>query len=156
MAPKEPLFEDKQEDSIVCRCFDSVDNCDAALADVYGQQSTTCQCRSQLNAVKFRNKQCHDDDLVNWKTVSWQQLPSWLQGTPYLLKGSPLDLLVVRECSTDLVRLAGHRPQLESVSIAFQSVFRWHSETINIWTHGVGVIFFFGMNALILHVANRD
>ena len=87
--------------------------------------SSTC-CETTLAHVK--------DDLVTlrakitltaheeWSTVSYSQSPSWLKGTPYLL--------------------ANHRPQLKSYRVAFKSIFRWHTETLNIWSHGLGAIFF--------------
>lgn len=53
-----------------------------------------------------------------WKSCPFQALPSWLQDNDYLHDG--------------------HRPQLHSFLMCFQSIFRVHTETINIWTHLLG------------------
>ncbi|CAF1018507.1 unnamed protein product [Didymodactylos carnosus] len=38
--------------------------------------------------------------------------------------------------------LSGHRPPMPSVKQCFASIFRLHTETVNIWTHLLGTLFF--------------
>ena len=53
-----------------------------------------------------------------WKNCPFQSLPLWLQDNDFLH--------------------AGHRPQLNSFWVCFKSIFRVHTETVNIWTHLLG------------------
>lgn len=62
---------------------------------------------------------------ARWRVVPHHALPSWLQDNDYLLRG--------------------HRPQLKSFLACFQSIFRIHTETGNIWTHLLGALFFIGI-----------
>ena len=48
-------------------------------------------------------------------------LPSWLRDNDFLLKG--------------------HRPPLPSIKECFKSIFRIHTETGNIWTHLIGILY---------------
>jgi adiponectin receptor len=57
-----------------------------------------------------------------WNSCNFNSLPKWLQDNDYLHRG--------------------HRPPLPSFWLCFKSIFRLHTETGNIWTHGVGVIIF--------------
>ena len=54
-----------------------------------------------------------------WTTLHHQHLPAWLRDNDYLVRG--------------------HRPQLDSVTECFKSIFRIHTETGNIWTHMLGM-----------------
>lgn len=58
----------------------------------------------------------------SWHTCQFKHLPSWLQDNDYLFHG--------------------HRPPLESFNACFWSIFRMHTETINIWTHLIGCLTF--------------
>jgi len=62
---------------------------------------------------------------AGWRVVPHHALPAWLQDNDYLLRG--------------------HRPQLQSFLACFQSIFRIHTETGNIWTHLLGAWFFIGI-----------
>ena len=53
-----------------------------------------------------------------WKSCHFHALPQWLQDNDYLH--------------------TGHRPPLNSFWACFQSIFRVHTETVNIWTHLLG------------------
>lgn len=53
-----------------------------------------------------------------WKGCHFHALPQWLQDNDYLH--------------------TGHRPPLNSFWACFQSIFRVHTETVNIWTHLLG------------------
>ena len=55
---------------------------------------------------------------AGWKVVNHHELPKWLRDNDFLI--------------------AGHRPQLNSYTSCFKSVFRIHTETGNIWTHLLG------------------
>lgn len=57
-----------------------------------------------------------------WNVCHFSHLPKWLQDNDYLH--------------------FGHRPPLASFQACFWSIFRLHTETLNIWTHGVGCLFF--------------
>nr|XP_027199285.1 adiponectin receptor protein 2-like isoform X2 [Dermatophagoides pteronyssinus] len=57
-----------------------------------------------------------------WNLRHFHHLPQWLQDNDYLL--------------------FGHRPPLASFTACFWSIFRLHTETMNIWTHGLGCITF--------------
>jgi len=57
-----------------------------------------------------------------WNVCNFNSLPKWLQDNDYLHRG--------------------HRPPLPSFWLCFKSIFRLHTETGNIWTHGLGVIIF--------------
>ena len=57
-----------------------------------------------------------------WRVVPHCALPDWLQDNDYLVKG--------------------HRPPLESTVECLRSIFRIHTETINIWTHLLGALLF--------------
>ncbi|EEB18052.1 adiponectin receptor, putative [Pediculus humanus corporis] len=50
-----------------------------------------------------------------WTVVNYKTLPLWLQDNDYLH--------------------TGHRPPLPSYYACFKSIFRVHTETVNIWTH---------------------
>jgi adiponectin receptor len=55
-----------------------------------------------------------------WKLCAFEELPPWLQTNEYLHHG--------------------HRPPLDDYSTCFKSMFSWHTETGNIWTHIFGFI----------------
>lgn len=57
-----------------------------------------------------------------WNVCHFSHLPKWLQDNDYLH--------------------FGHRPPLASFKACFYSIFRLHTETLNIWTHGVGCLLF--------------
>ncbi|CAK9295481.1 unnamed protein product [Gordionus sp. m RMFG-2023] len=57
-----------------------------------------------------------------WHGTHFYNLPKYLQDNDFLLHG--------------------HRPQLESFIQCFRSIFRIHTETVNIWTHLLGCIAF--------------
>lgn len=59
---------------------------------------------------------------ASWKVCHFQALPHWLQDNDYLIWG--------------------HRPPLPSFTACFQSLFRIHTETGNIWTHLIGCVTF--------------
>jgi adiponectin receptor len=41
--------------------------------------------------------------------------------------------------------ISGHRPPMPSVKQCFASIFRLHTETVNIWTHLLGTLVFIGI-----------
>ena len=53
-----------------------------------------------------------------WQNVGFDALPEWLKDNQYLKQG--------------------YRPVTKSFRDCLKSVFRWHNETGNIWTHLVG------------------
>lgn len=57
-----------------------------------------------------------------WNVCHFSHLPAWLQDNDYLHK-----------C---------HRPPLDSFRACFFSIFRLHTETLNIWTHAFGCAIF--------------
>ena len=58
----------------------------------------------------------------SWSVVSFEALPDWMKDNEYLKHG--------------------HRPPLNSFRKCFGSIFRLHTETMNIWTHLVGSLSF--------------
>ena len=57
-----------------------------------------------------------------WNVCHYNALPNWLQDNDFLHKG--------------------HRPPLPSFWLCFKSIFRLHTETGNIWSHGLGALLF--------------
>ncbi|XP_054166834.1 adiponectin receptor protein-like [Oppia nitens] len=57
-----------------------------------------------------------------WHVCHFNALPKWLQDNDFLHRG--------------------HRPPLPSFWVCFKSIFRLHTETGNIWTHGLGAVLF--------------
>lgn len=55
---------------------------------------------------------------TGWQTLATHGLPHWLRDNDYIVKG--------------------YRPPLPSIRACFNSIFRLHNETVNIWTHGLG------------------
>lgn len=62
------------------------------------------------------------DQTKTWVVCHFNHLPRWLQDNEFLH--------------------VSHRPQLPSFKECFQSIFRMHSETGNIWTHLIGCLMF--------------
>jgi adiponectin receptor len=60
--------------------------------------------------------------ISGWQLVQHHSLPLWMRDNDYLL--------------------SGHRPQLNDFRQCFSSMFRLHTETINIWTHLIGFVAF--------------
>jgi len=67
---------------------------------------------------------------AGWTVVQHQSLPKWLKDNEYLKRG--------------------HRPPLNSFKACFNSVFRIHTETGNIWTHLLGFIAFISIASYYL------
>ncbi|XP_003741628.1 adiponectin receptor protein-like [Galendromus occidentalis] len=57
-----------------------------------------------------------------WEVCHYSVLPHWLQDNDFLLNG--------------------HRPPLRSFKLCFNSLFRIHTETVNIWSHLIGAFMF--------------
>ncbi|KAI1294764.1 Adiponectin receptor protein [Halotydeus destructor] len=86
-------------------------------------RSTSDLVKDDLAAIRAKIcLSCASAELSNWKPVKATAQPSWLLGSPYLVDHQ--------------------RPCLKSFRIALRSVFRIHSETGNIWSHGFGAILF--------------
>jgi len=62
--------------------------------------------------------QARDLGRKMWNVCNFHNLPQWLQDNDFLH--------------------TGHRPPLNSFQACFQSIFRIHTETGNIWTHLLG------------------
>jgi len=69
-----------------------------------------------------------------WHLVAHSKLPTWLQDNDYLVNW--------------------HRPSVPSFSYCFSSIFRWHTETGNIWTHLIGGLIFIGLTLYYLLLPN--
>ncbi|CBY12885.1 unnamed protein product [Oikopleura dioica] len=63
----------------------------------------------------------------SWHVVKHSDLPLWLQDNDYLINW--------------------HRPSVRSFGYCFSSIFRWHTETGNIWTHLIGGLIFIGLTS---------
>ncbi|CAF0816716.1 unnamed protein product [Didymodactylos carnosus] len=57
-----------------------------------------------------------------WHVLDHHNLPQWMRDNEYLL--------------------SSHRPPMPSVKQCFKSIFRLHTETVNIWTHLIGTVVF--------------
>ncbi len=84
----------------------------------------------QLNGYNASKDVISDD----WTVCQYSSLPKWLQDNNYLH--------------------GGHRPPLPSIKLCFKSIFRLHSETGNILTHGLGFVLFL-MLAIVLLTINK-
>jgi adiponectin receptor len=60
--------------------------------------------------------------LQDWKGCHFEKLPIWMKNNEFLH--------------------FGHRPELSNFAECFQSIFRIHTETGNIWTHLIGFVAF--------------
>ncbi|KAF7495333.1 Adiponectin receptor protein [Sarcoptes scabiei] len=60
-----------------------------------------------------------------WKVCHFSHLPKWMQDNEFLH--------------------TGHRPPLPTFWECIKSIFRLHTETGNIWTHGLGSLLFVGL-----------
>uniref|UniRef100_A0A1B6H4B9 Adiponectin receptor n=1 Tax=Cuerna arida TaxID=1464854 RepID=A0A1B6H4B9_9HEMI len=58
----------------------------------------------------------------SWTVCEFRNLPDWMQDNDCLI--------------------SGYRPPLVTFSACFMSIFRMHTETVNIWTHLIGCIAF--------------
>jgi len=67
---------------------------------------------------------------AGWNCCHFRALPNWLQDNNFLVRG--------------------HRPPLPCVKECFKSIFRIHTETMNIWTHLLGCLAFFAMYIFFL------
>ena len=61
--------------------------------------------------------------MLSWQNVNYDQIPSYMKDNDYIQ--------------------TGYRPMMQSHWLAFSSVFRLHNETMNIWTHFVGILIYF-------------
>lgn len=55
-----------------------------------------------------------------WKTIKLADVPSWIPTNRYIGQG--------------------YRPPLKRMSLCLWSIFRWHNETTNIWSHLIGLL----------------
>jgi len=62
------------------------------------------------------------DKVKEWKVHRFEKLPNWMRDNEFLT--------------------FGHRPELNSFTECFKSIFRIHTETGNIWTHLIGFVAF--------------
>lgn len=58
-------------------------------------------------------------DHYKWHTLPFSHLPGWMRDNIYIHRG--------------------YRPQLNSVSLCLLSIFRLHYDTVNIWSHLLGI-----------------
>ncbi|XP_067855799.1 adiponectin receptor protein 2-like [Heptranchias perlo] len=69
-----------------------------------------------------------------WRVIPHDVLPDWLKDNDYLLHG--------------------HRPPMPSFRACLRSIFRIHTETLNIWTHLIGCLFFLGLGIFYMFRPN--
>uniref|UniRef100_A0A4W3K8Y9 Adiponectin receptor 2 n=1 Tax=Callorhinchus milii TaxID=7868 RepID=A0A4W3K8Y9_CALMI len=69
-----------------------------------------------------------------WRVIPHDVLPDWLKDNDYLLHG--------------------HRPPMPSFRACLRSIFRIHTETLNIWTHLLGCLFFLGLGIFYMFRPN--
>lgn len=62
----------------------------------------------------------HDAAKPFQQIHSWEDIPRWMQCDPYIRRG--------------------YRPQLDSFSVCFQSIFYLHNESVNIWSHIISAL----------------
>lgn len=90
------------------------------------QQFDELATRAKDSAEQFM----HHVWTRGWRLTPHYRLPDWLKDNDFLLQG--------------------HRPQLNTFTACFKSIFRIHTETGNIWTHMLGCIAFAGIAAYFL------
>ncbi|XP_054166822.1 adiponectin receptor protein-like [Oppia nitens] len=115
----------------------SVATATAAAGVTLSSPSLQCQVAEHAEhlAKKFLTEAENVENVMRevlfnaWNVCHFHELPQWLKDNDYLVMG--------------------HRPPLSSFKACFWSIFRLHTETGNIWTHGVGCLLFLG---LAIHV----
>ncbi|XP_050538967.1 adiponectin receptor protein isoform X4 [Daktulosphaira vitifoliae] len=107
----------------------SKENNDITTYETYENMDITSMAQAELQHVAA---QARDLGRKMWNVCHFHNLPQWLQDNDFLH--------------------TGHRPPLNSFQACFQSIFRIHTETGNIWTHLLGCIAFFVMT---LYFATR-
>ncbi|CAH0546159.1 unnamed protein product [Brassicogethes aeneus] len=115
------LAKENDQGSLLRKRENKLEEANKEITEI--NEKTEDNCDNQLeNEDINKNKQ-----LVNrkWSLCSFTELPSWLQDNEYIT--------------------FGHRPPIPCVKTCFQSIFRIHAETGNIWTHLVGCILFIGI-----------
>ncbi|OXA60600.1 adiponectin receptor protein [Folsomia candida] len=101
-----------------------------ALGDSSLQEKEAKKPLRLLNSSKIEQPQVC---LREWKCCQFKTLPNWLQDNQFLI--------------------SGHRPPLPSVRECCKSIFRIHTETINIWSHLLGALAFIGE---AIHFMNQE
>lgn len=71
-----------------------------------------------VNRKEDEKDEKENKNWVLWKHIHFYSLPDWMKDNEFLHHG--------------------HRPELPSFAACFQSIFKIHSETGNIWTHLLG------------------
>lgn len=66
-----------------------------------------------------------------WKPLHFTHLPGWMRDNTYIHRH--------------------YRPQLKSYTLCFLSIFRTHYDSVNIWTHIVGIFMLIGMMTWCLY-----
>lgn len=80
---------------------------------------------AKVPSYTFESSARVESDLIKdieWTPLKYEELPQWLQWNEYLRQG--------------------YRPPLPSFFACFKSVFRIHTETVNIWSHLLACIVF--------------
>lgn len=82
---------------------------------------TSCS-KSNTNPLKCLSEPMEKIKKLAWRVVPFDALPSYLRDNEFLLHH--------------------HRPQMNSIKECIKSTFRMHTQTLNIWTHLIGFVFF--------------
>ncbi|KAF7490182.1 Adiponectin receptor protein [Sarcoptes scabiei] len=102
--------------------------CDAGKSKIQCDKQRACHnCRSRMINKLVRKVENMEHAVLDtlhraWNVCHFHHLPEWLQDNDYLL--------------------FGHRPPMASFEACFWSIFRLHTETLNIWTHAIGCFSF--------------
>ncbi|KAM7508256.1 hypothetical protein LguiA_018709 [Lonicera macranthoides] len=102
---------------------------------VWKRRSTKDQIMDQTQLFDSKTQTEHKKKNKNskrWDLTSFEELPEYMKDNEYILK---------------------HYRAEWPLKQAFLSVFRWHNETLNVWTHLIGFVLFVGLTiANLMHV----
>jgi len=122
---KEKQSDDDDEDENFNETDAFIDSKTASSLHTYMGSTVENAKESCKNAINRVDRFAHKVWDGRWKVVSFFQLQEWQKDNEFLLHW--------------------HRPAMPSFKACFNSIFRLHTETGNIWTHLIGVLVFIGI-----------
>lgn len=120
MAPRQGKNDDDAFETVYKRHVTCcVTSCVTSGSCDHGSHSS--HVSHDLNNLRNKISLCEQSINHDWKPVHKSQLPNYLNNSRFIING--------------------HRPQL-GFRNSLMSIFRWHTETINIWSHLIGCVMF--------------
>jgi len=103
--------------------------CDGADEVVLRSKYTKSSEADPREGVKLMQEEAIHRERTRYELVKFEELPGYLQGNDFLRNGYRANF---------------------SWTLCWMSIFRLHNETINIWTHLLGTLLFFGLMLAVL------